>query len=90
MPGNTDAGWPRLTARYQTNIAEGRDSYERFWGQMSSVSVSDVQGQPRGGAVATVRYVFKDGHVEVERTAYRLVVQGGRMKIDDSTVLSRG
>jgi serine/threonine protein kinase len=88
MPRNTDAAWPRMTASYQTNHAGGRQAYQRFWDAISRVSVADVRGIPPYSAQATLTYYFKDGRVVRERTAYGLVNEGGRLKINSSTVLS--
>jgi hypothetical protein len=52
------------------------------------VQASDVTGSSPGSAVATLRYVYKDGRTFVERTAFSLVRQSGHLKIDRSTVLS--
>jgi hypothetical protein len=88
MPGNTDAAWPRMTASYQTNHAGGRQAYQRFWDAVDRISVADVRGMPPGSAQATLTYYFKDGRVVRERTAYGLAKDGGRLKIDSTTVLS--
>jgi hypothetical protein len=88
MPRNTDAAWPRMTASYQTNHAGGRQAYQRFWDAISKITVADVRGIPPDSAQATLTYYFNDGRVIRERTAYRLVNEGGRLKINNSTVLS--
>jgi eukaryotic-like serine/threonine-protein kinase len=88
MPRNTDAAWPRMTASYQTNHAGGRQAYERFWDVVDRISVADVRGIRPRSAQATLTYYFKDGRVVRERTAYGLVNEGGRLKINSSTVLS--
>jgi serine/threonine protein kinase len=88
MPRNTDAAWPRMTASYQTNHAGGRAAYQRFWGAIDRISLADVTGTPPNSAQATITYYFKDGRVVRERTAYGLVNEGGRLKINSSTVLS--
>ena len=88
MPRNTDAAWPRMTASYQTNHAGGREAYQRFWDVISKVTVADVRGIPPDSAQATLTYNFTDGRVVRERTAYGLVNEGGRLKINSSTVLS--
>ena len=88
MPRNTDAAWPRMTASYQTNHAGGRRAYQRFWDAISKITVADVRGIPPDAAQATLIYYFKDGRVVRERTAYRLVNEGSRLKISSSTVLS--
>jgi eukaryotic-like serine/threonine-protein kinase len=88
MPRNTDAAWPRMTQSYQTNHAGGRQGYQRFWDAIDRISIAEVSGTPPNSAQATITYYFKDGRVVRERTAYGLVNEGGRLKINSSTVLS--
>jgi eukaryotic-like serine/threonine-protein kinase len=88
MPRNTDAAWPRMTASYQTNHAGGRQAYQRFWDAVGRISVADVKGMPPDSAQATITYYFKDGRTVRERTGYGLVNEKGRLKINNSTVLS--
>jgi serine/threonine protein kinase len=88
LPSNTDAAWPRMTASYQTNHAGGRQAYQRFWDGINRVTLSDVRGIPPDSAQATLTYYFNDGRVVRERTAYGLVNDGGRLKINSTTVLS--
>jgi eukaryotic-like serine/threonine-protein kinase len=88
MPRNTDAAWPRMTASYQTSHAGGRQAYQRFWDSISKITVSDVRGIPPNSGQATITYYFKDGRVVRERTAYGLVNDGERLKINSTTVLS--
>jgi len=87
LPGNTDAGWNRLTDRYRRTTATSRGYYESFWGAIDRVRLSDVSGRAPGAVTATVRYDYEDGRVYVERTSYRLVEDDGILKIDRSTVL---
>jgi serine/threonine protein kinase len=87
LPGNTDAGWSRLTDRYRRTTATSRGYYESFWGAIDRVRLSDVSGRAPGTVTATVRYDYEDGRVYVERTSYRLVEDDGILKIDRSTVL---
>ena len=88
MPGGTDEGWARLTPAFQTEIARNRQSYEFFWNGIDRVVASNVSGAPPDRAEATISYYFTDGRVAVERTAYRLVRDGGILKLDSSGVLS--
>ena len=88
LPGNTDAGWNRLTPNYQQTTSINRQSYDSWWGSIQQVQVSNASGTSPDRAVATITYTFKDGRVVVEQTAYRLVPQGGILKIDQSNVLS--
>jgi serine/threonine protein kinase len=86
MPAGTDQAWPLLTARYQADKTGGRAAYQRFWDQFASVSATDVSASPPGTVQATITYRFKDGRVSRERTTFGLVVDGGVLKIDSSTV----
>lgn len=88
LPGDTDAGWARLTDRYRSTTSGSRATYERFWGSVSSVDVRQATGSAPGSVVATLRYAFDDGRRFEERTAYSLVDDGGILKIDRSSVLS--
>ena len=90
LPGDTDAGWERLTAGYQVSPSGGRSGYDEFWGGISSVSVSDVQASPPDTVVATLAYVFTDGSTSTERTSFGFVREDGVLKIASSSVLSRG
>jgi eukaryotic-like serine/threonine-protein kinase len=88
LPGDTDAGWARLTDRYRRTTATSRAFYERFWGAIDRVQVSQVKSTAPSSVVATLRYDYKDGRTFIERTSYSLVPDGGRLKIDRSSVLS--
>jgi len=88
MPANTDAGWALLTPSFQSGIAKDREYYNSFWGGVQRVVVSDVTGTAPDSVEATITYYFTDGTESVERTAYRLVRDGGVLKIDNSSVLS--
>ena len=77
-----------MTTSYQTSHAGGRQAYERFWDAIDKISVSDVSGIPPNSALATITYYFNDGRVVRERTEYGLVNDGGRLKINSTTVLS--
>ncbi len=89
MPAGTEQGWSLMTARYQERQARSRAVYERFWGQFRQVEVSDVTSDRPDRAVATLTYYRKDGRVEAERTEFRFVDEGGRLKIDRSKVIPR-
>ena len=88
MPANTDAGWVLLTPSFQSGIAQDRAYYNSFWGGVQRVVATDVTGSPPDGVEATITYYFTDGRVSVERTEFRLVRDGGVLKIDSSSVLS--
>ena len=77
-----------MATSYQTNQVGGRQAYQRFWDAISKITVADVKGIPPDSAQATLNYYFNDGRVVREPTAYSLVSDGGRLKINSSTVLS--
>ncbi|WP_377640638.1 protein kinase [Oryzobacter terrae] len=87
LPDDLDAGWARLSERYQRTTASSRSAYGRFWGEVDRVGVSDVDATTPDRVTATLRYEYADGRVFVERTSYRLVREDGVLKIDRSSVL---
>ena len=88
VPGDLDSAWSMMTADYQVNHVGGRDAYGAFWGEVADVEVADVSASPPDGAQATLTYRFTDGSVVQEVTAYRLVDDGGVLKIAATEVLS--
>ena len=88
VPDDTDRSWSMLTPSYQKSPSGGRKAYENFWAAVDRVSVSGVTGKPPDKAEATVTYVYKDGRVVRERTAFGLVDDDGTLKINSSSVLS--
>lgn len=87
VPGDLDAAWGLMTEDYQVNHVGGRDAYEAFWGEVADVAIADVTATGTD-AQATLTYTFTDGRVVREVTAYRLVDEGGTLKIAASSVLS--
>jgi hypothetical protein len=89
LPENTDGGWARLSAAYQSDHAGGRANYDNFWRDIDKVSVSNVVGLPPNTVEADVTYTAKSGgRVTQERTRFELISEGGVLKIDTSTVLT--
>lgn len=88
LPGNTDAGWARLTTQYQNSHVGGRGAYDRFWGGIDRVEVGNVSASAPSSVTATITYHFGDGRVVDERTAFGLVQENGVLKIASSQVLS--
>jgi len=87
MPGNPDAGWQMLTARFQRSPARNLSYYRSYWGSISAVRASGATGQ--GSTVeVTVNYTFKSGRKVQERHRYQLVNSGGRWLLDTVAVLS--
>ncbi|MGT2427128.1 serine/threonine-protein kinase [Amnibacterium kyonggiense] len=85
VPGDTDAAWPLMTADYQTNHAGGRAAYDAFWAQVRSVRATDVRQIGTDEVEATLTYTRSSG-VEVDDTTFRLVDEGGVLKIAESSV----
>jgi len=88
LPGNTDQGWERLTARFQTETAKSRVRYQRYWDGMQRVEIRNTMGAVPNLAGATITYYSKSGTVTVEDTVFTLVREGGVLKIDTSRVVS--
>jgi hypothetical protein len=88
VPGNLNAAWNGMTAEYQRDHAGGRSGYEAFWAPISKVTLSDVTARAPSSVTATIHYLYRDGHVVVERTGFGLVQQDGQWKIASSQVLS--
>lgn len=88
MPGNTEAGWSRLSEKYQLSTPKTYANYQAFWSDMTAVQVSGVSPTGDTTVEATVVYSFKDGRTVEERHSYTLVAQDGRWLIDRSAVLS--
>jgi len=87
VPDDLDAGWSMLGPDEKS---VGRGSYDRFWGSMASVEVSDI-ATTAGSHTAdiTLTYHYKDGRVVVERQRLTLVRSaGGHWLIDKDQVLS--
>jgi hypothetical protein len=88
VPGDLTQAWTRMTPDYQQNHAGGLSGYRSFWQPVGHVTVSNVTATPPDTVVATINYVYRDGHVVTERTRFGLVQQGGIWKIASSSVLS--
>ncbi len=88
LPTDLDGAWPLMTADYQENHAGGRGGYEAFWSQIDQVAIADVMATAPDRAQATLTYYFSDGRVVQEVTSYRLVEEGGLLKIAETAVLS--
>jgi serine/threonine protein kinase len=87
LPDDTDAAWQLLTASYQRQTG-GRDSYEDFWNDIDTVTVTAVRATAPDSVQATITYVEKSGNREsTERRSFRLVRSDGVLKIEESSVV---
>jgi serine/threonine protein kinase len=82
VPGDLDAGWARLTPRFQNTTAQDRQTYDDYWNSVERVDVSNARGEPPHSASATLTYHYKDGRVVTQYTQFRFLRQGGVLKID--------
>jgi hypothetical protein len=82
--GDIEAGWQRLTPRYQ-NESGGRDSYEGFWSSIESVEVLEASQGDDLTAVVTLRYTRDDGTSSEETNTIVFREQGGQLLIDGSS-----
>ena len=82
VPGDLDAGWDRLTERFQETRAQGRDTYDSYWNSVDHVDVTSVQGLPPDQATADLVYHYDDGRVVSQTSTFTFVREDGILKID--------
>ena len=88
LPADLDGAWPLMTVDYQENHAGGWGGYEAFWSNVAALAIADVSASAPDRAQATLTYHFTDGRVVQEVTSYRLIDEGGALKIAETEVLS--
>ncbi|QRP44850.1 serine/threonine-protein kinase [Amycolatopsis sp. FDAARGOS 1241] len=82
LPGNLDAGYSMLASSFESHgSTQSRASYDSFWGEIASVSVSDVKQVGANQVSATVHYVKKSGVRSDEHHTYTMVNENGAWKI---------
>ncbi|ONI80869.1 hypothetical protein ALI22I_44315 [Saccharothrix sp. ALI-22-I] len=82
LPNNMEAAYARLTDRFKAAWSPTFADYQGWWGQMSAVSVSNVQAVGPDTVSASLSYTFKDGRSVVEQNVYTLVKVNGQWAID--------
>ncbi|NUT99566.1 MAG: hypothetical protein HOY78_46905, partial [Saccharothrix sp.] len=86
LPGNTEAGWSRLTESFKASRPNlDRAEYERFWGNIASVQLSGVTLQAPDRVSATVTYLMKSGGTENYFHTFTLVQVNGTWMIDSQS-----
>ncbi|SHH63541.1 Serine/threonine protein kinase [Jatrophihabitans endophyticus] len=85
VPGDLDAGWARLSRSFQQGRANGRATYDDYWGSVERVDVRNVQGDAPRSASAMLVYHYSDGRVVSQQTTFRFVREDGMLKIDAQT-----
>ncbi|WP_053736389.1 serine/threonine-protein kinase [Nocardia sp. NRRL S-836] len=85
IPNNLEAGYATLTDRFKATRTRTFGEYQQWWGQFSSVELSDFAPQGENVVTATLTY-RKGGAVSTtERNTYTLVLQNGKWMIDSQT-----
>ncbi|WP_053719652.1 serine/threonine-protein kinase [Saccharothrix sp. NRRL B-16348] len=82
LPGNLETAYGRLTDGFKAAKSPSFASYQGFWGQMSAVTVTNVQAVGPQQVSATVSYTFKSGGTTTEQHLYTLVKVNGQWAID--------
>ncbi|QFU90913.1 serine/threonine-protein kinase [Amycolatopsis sp. YIM 10] len=82
LPGNLETAYSLLSDRMKQERAPSFGSYSGFWGQMSSVQVSDINAVGTNTVTASIVYTKAGGGTERERHTYTLVQSGGKWLID--------
>jgi serine/threonine protein kinase len=75
LPRNTDAAWALLSSSAQ-RASDGRAGFDRFYGEMESVTLEDVTDMGSGVVRATVVFDRRNG--PTTREPYRFVITEGR------------
>jgi eukaryotic-like serine/threonine-protein kinase len=81
LPGDTAGAWPLLSPAAQT-ASGGRSAYDRFYGQISQVSLDGVRTAGTATVEAVVVFVRTDGRTSREPYRFLVSVVGGRTVID--------
>ncbi|HYO38429.1 MAG TPA: serine/threonine-protein kinase [Nocardioidaceae bacterium] len=80
-PGGSDEAWAQLGPGMQ---AQGRSTYDRFWGGIASVDVADVEPVAANAVEVTLTYTRTDGTTSPERKRLEL------LRTDDGGYLING
>ncbi|PXY23980.1 serine/threonine-protein kinase [Prauserella flavalba] len=82
LPGNLEAAYARLSDRFKSTRSPSFDDYAAFWGQMSSVQVTNLSPAGGNAVTATITYTYASGGTTTEQHIYTLVDQNGQWAID--------
>ncbi|MCC8247747.1 serine/threonine-protein kinase [Saccharothrix luteola] len=82
LPTNLEVAYGRLTDGFKAAKSPTFADYQGWWGQMSAVTVSNVQAVGPQQVTASVSYTFKSGGTQTERHLYTLVKVNGQWAID--------
>ncbi|MEV6521226.1 hypothetical protein AB0M43_04680 [Longispora sp. NPDC051575] len=82
MPGDTQAGYARLSDRFKQDRARSYGDYQAFWGQIRSVTATEVTAVDERAVSATITYTTSSGETSQERHVYGLVQVNGQWVID--------
>ncbi|GIG61964.1 hypothetical protein Lfu02_63360 [Longispora fulva] len=82
MPGNSQAGYARLSDRFKQDRAPSFGEYQGFWSQMRTVTATEVTAVGDSSVSALITYTSATGQTSQERHVYGLVKAGGQWLID--------
>ena len=86
LPANPMDAWKKLGAGYQQRV--GLNDYVKFWSTVRSVKVITVAPRGTNSVTAHLEYVGNDGRTFTEDRSFRIVLQGGALRIGDSEKLT--
>nr|CEL23580.1 putative serine/threonine protein kinase [Kibdelosporangium sp. MJ126-NF4] len=84
LPEKPEEAWALLTPKAQGQ-SNGKDNYLNFYAKMSDVRINDVSADDKGTVRGTVRFTLKDGKETREPYKFTVIVQNGKLMIDDFT-----
>ncbi|MGZ3144581.1 protein kinase domain-containing protein [Lentzea chajnantorensis] len=85
IPGNLEAGYATLTDRFKATRTPTFQEYQQWWGQFSSVDLSDFAPQGDNVVAATLTYRKGGAVTTTERNTYTLVQVNGKWMIDSQS-----
>ncbi|WP_412543435.1 protein kinase [Longispora sp. K20-0274] len=81
------AGYALLSDRFKQDRAPSFGDYQEFWGQMRSVTATEVAAAGEASVSATITYTSKAGQTSQEHHVYGLVKVNGQWLIDSQRIV---
>jgi len=82
LPANTADTWSELDDHYKNRT--GRQAYDEFWATIEVVKLLAVRPRDANSVTVTLKYFKKNGDTDTEDRWLSMVVNGGKILIDDS------
>jgi hypothetical protein len=82
LPAHAMDAWAKFDTQYQNR--SGLREYLDFWVTMQSVTLISVNPRDPTSAVARLRYVRFDGHIDTEDRWLSIVLNNGAMQVYNS------